>query len=708
MLSNRPRTVRKPKKTRNVFSIFKAKTAEWRKQRVAWQRYVLDHQTKVRHSSVRHNRVYQALARLSPHLQWKIDGVLARGWIFRNRLARMIFTAEEGHLSWYVLFTLSVRNLKARWSRTVVTGGAIAVGICAIVFLVSFGYGLQDIVTKRLVHPDSLRLVDVQTDSTAMKLNHAATQMFAQLSGVTDVTGMVTLAGSLSINNQKTEVVVVGTENSFLNYSHVIQVAGVHFSEAANARYTASTSEINDLLSLIAYGGRVAGTQDEFVPKVGELITETPLTIRGRDETYVPVYEKPDSTGKVMGYLRGSVTQQYAAQEVWGGTYQTSGVEGQAYRSPEGTWLGKWVKVTAPIWNEVAPTVYVPQDGGPTMGYMPEGAVTVLSALEVEKNYLSEKVLGTTTDTASASADLVSSLTTQAPATLAAELQELMIAETASVAAIQKQVGATVSVARTTPKEILLSSGLLNTLKIPVEQAVGKEITLTMIVSGGMIEGMAGKVLSEPVAYKVVGVLKDDSRPVAYVPFGDIASMGVDRYSLVKLLVNSETQVRTVREKIEALGFLTQSLSDTLLQVDRMFRIMRFLLAAIGAIALIVAILGMFNTLTISLLERTREIGVMKTLGTTNRDVVRLYLAESMVMGLVGGLVGSLLGIGLGQVINAVFWALRKSMDVMLFNTPPGLIFIMMLIAMVVGLLTGIIPAKRATEVSALNALRYE
>jgi len=110
------------------------------------------------------------------------------------------FNGRRGRLSWVVIFRLALKNLLYGKTRTAVTVAAIAVGAGAIVFLVSFGYGLQEIVTNRLVMPNSLKLADVQSDSTALSLSRDKAKEIRNIEGVEDFRVSVSLAGSLSMN----------------------------------------------------------------------------------------------------------------------------------------------------------------------------------------------------------------------------------------------------------------------------------------------------------------------------------------------------------------------------------------------------------------------------------------------------------------------------------------------------------------------------
>ena len=119
----------------------------------------------------------------------------------------------------------------------------------------------------------------------------------------------------------------------------------------------------------------------------------------------------------------------------------------------------------------------------------------------------------------------------------------------------------------------------------------------------------------------------------------------------------------------------------------------------------------MFNTLTISLLERIKEIALMKMLGMRRRDINNIFLTESIILGLVGGVFGLLLGVLAGKVANIVFNNYAKSMGgeaVSVFYYPVALLACIVLGSFLVGVLTGLYPARRAVKVKSLDVLRYE
>jgi putative ABC transport system permease protein len=132
-------------------------------------------------------------------------------------------------------------------------------------------------------------------------------------------------------------------------------------------------------------------------------------------------------------------------------------------------------------------------------------------------------------------------------------------------------------------------------------------------------------------------------------------------------------------------------------------------LGGFGVIALIVSAIGMFNTMTIALLERTTEIGVMKSIGASDLNISMIFATEATIMGFLGGLGGVVMGLATGNFFNILIntVAVRfggEKLD--LFYTPLWFIIIIISFGTIVGLMTGIIPARRASKIDPLDALK--
>jgi len=636
------------------------------------------------------------------------------------------FAAQKGRLSWYLIFRLAVKNLVFARSRSIVTMSAIAIGTAAIVLLVSFGYGLQEIVTKRLVQPNSLRLADVLSSSTALTLNTKTLKEIAAVSGVEKLASAVSLAGSLTYNESKVDVVILGVDNLFLEFSHLEPLAGAVFSEGAEAKLFGEVPDLSELaeLELLSQGVVAGAASQKPVVKLAEEISGESVRYRIADLKYLPLRESPALEAKIIGYVRGSIMQFYDGREVWGSEYQSVTTVGRQIQARNNKWYGRWLKTRVPVYEELAPTVYQPLKNAAgefewREGYLIELELNILNAQELAyerqlakilKDQTSQQVLGEATESGEVAAaeTLVEYSNASAAASSTQELRQMVRSSQENLEATRGAQLAVIKVKKKGGKELLVTTALLNIWKIAPEKALGTEVDLEYIISGGQIPKVAGRIVSKSQKYQIVGVIKNDKQPLIYAPLADLQSMGISRYSLAKVLAASPESLKRVRERIESIGFTTQSIVDTLLQVERLFRVMRFLLGAFGMIALVVAVFGMFNTLTVSLLERTREVGVMKTLGTTDSDVVRLFLVESLIIGFVGGVMGLVFGAEMGALINTFSSFFRDDKSINLFKTPPAFMFFILLVSVAIGLATGLYPSRRARKISALNALRYE
>lgn len=258
-------------------------------------------------------------------------------------------------------------------------------------------------------------------------------------------------------------------------------------------------------------------------------------------------------------------------------------------------------------------------------------------------------------------------------------------------------------------KQAVVNESLLELINVLPADAVGRSFKLTLIAT----QDVTGteKFESYPEEYQIVGVVREGATPFLYVPITDVRLLGAVRYTQVKVVATDRAALADVRRNIELQGFRTTSTVDTVEEIERLFVTIRQLLGLVGGIALVVAALGMFNTLTVSLLERTREVGLMKTLGMHTEEIKELFMVESMTMGFLGGILGVLMGIGAGKFLSLVLSLVAMSRGSAPFDisyVPTWFMVIVVGAAVIVAVATGIYPAIRAMRISALNALRYE
>lgn len=212
--------------------------------------------------------------------------------------------------------------------------------------------------------------------------------------------------------------------------------------------------------------------------------------------------------------------------------------------------------------------------------------------------------------------------------------------------------------------------------------------------------------------FKVVGVVETGSGSEIYIPSFHFDLAGVPNYSQVRILTDDVANTQALRKSIEAIGFQTTSPSDTLDQVNQIFTVFNLIMIGFGSIGMFIAVIGMFNTLTISLLERTREIGLMMALGGRNRDMGKMFTVESLLLSVIGAIIGIIIAIIIGQVINTVMVGFAESRGVhdgfQLFAVPLWLVLGVIGFMAIVGITVSLFPARRARKINPIDALRRE
>lgn len=252
--------------------------------------------------------------------------------------------------------------------------------------------------------------------------------------------------------------------------------------------------------------------------------------------------------------------------------------------------------------------------------------------------------------------------------------------------------------------DVVVSRATLKTFNIKPEKAVGKFINIRVI--GG--SESKGKSLGK---FRISGVTDEKNTRYAYVSMKKLSKLKLKEYSSAKIKVKSYETMKKVRQKVEKMGFKTSAAADTLGTVNTIFLGFLGFLFALEVMALLIAAISIFNTMTISLLERIHEVGIMKAVGITDRDVKRLFIYEAAIISLAGGSTGVLIGYVVSKIVGAIIKLIAvyfESPPIDIFYTPPWLIVATLLITLVVGLATGIYPARRAAKLNPAEALRTE
>lgn len=254
--------------------------------------------------------------------------------------------------------------------------------------------------------------------------------------------------------------------------------------------------------------------------------------------------------------------------------------------------------------------------------------------------------------------------------------------------------------------------------------------TYSIVIGGNLASGtfddipLNSKVTIEGKTFKVVGILESGNG--VYMPieiarnvFDDVGEKEFDSI-LVKIedVEIADETVELIEDKLMmARGILKESEKDFTITnpsamqetMQETMNTMSLFLGAIAAISLLVGAIGIANTMFTSVLEKTKEIGIMKSIGAKNKDILRIFLINSGLIGLVGGLGGIILGVFGSGLIGSMVSSSDGGMR-MFGNTAitPGLLIGALMFSVIIGMIAGVVPAYRASKLKPVDALRYE
>ncbi|UZE92723.1 MAG: ABC transporter permease [Methanosarcinales archaeon] len=219
--------------------------------------------------------------------------------------------------------------------------------------------------------------------------------------------------------------------------------------------------------------------------------------------------------------------------------------------------------------------------------------------------------------------------------------------------------------------------------------------------------------------FVVVGIFEkrgDDTDTQVFVPMRTAQDvLGTDDLKSIMVRVRDINRVEEIAEEIEErinenhnLDDFAQTMTMTSMieQIGIVFMIVQVVLVGIASIALIVGCIGIMNTMLMSVMERTHEIGIMKAIGATNRNIMFLFLMEAGMISLIGGILGCILGTIVAKAIGTIASA-YIGMDMPAIVTPTVAVG-SILIAVLVGAISGLYPARKAAKMSPIEAVRYE
>jgi len=193
---------------------------------------------------------------------------------------------------------------------------------------------------------------------------------------------------------------------------------------------------------------------------------------------------------------------------------------------------------------------------------------------------------------------------------------------------------------------------------------------------------------------------------------GNLGEGQNEGYDSAVVRVTDPVQLTSVRQKIGELGFGSFSIVDEIDQIRTVFLIIDSVLGLLGGISLLVASFGIANTMIMSILERTREIGIMKAIGAEDREIKLIFFVEAAVIGVAGGVVGVLLAWGIDGVANRLAYRFilkpQGASFIDFFDLPLYLSFGAVAFALIVSIIAALYPASRAARIDPVRALRHD
>jgi putative ABC transport system permease protein len=295
-----------------------------------------------------------------------------------------------------------------------------------------------------------------------------------------------------------------------------------------------------------------------------------------------------------------------------------------------------------------------------------------------------------------------------------------------------------------TGANVILPEGYVSALGFEnAEAAIGKKVTFAVpkAVTPAQLQAQAAqgaavqdpeslaKLAEENIVLEEFTVTAVSKKPTTsqpgtelylYIPadearrLNDISNQGTPdfrKYNFIYVRVTdgeNEDALTATQQRIKDLGFQAQSVKETQEFLTNIIGVLQGIVAGFGAIAIIASVFGIINTMYISVLQRTREIGLMKALGMRKRDIGRLFRFEAAWIGFLGGMIGSVIAVLLGTAINPAITKQLELGDSSLLIFKPVEVAILVALLMLVSIIAGWLPSRKAAKLDPIEALRTE
>lgn len=262
---------------------------------------------------------------------------------------------------------------------------------------------------------------------------------------------------------------------------------------------------------------------------------------------------------------------------------------------------------------------------------------------------------------------------------------------------------------------VIVSPTVAELFGMSTTDLIGKSIKMTLYMKSESTDNKAAanvKAINIDKEFKIIGIVGQlEGSNQIFVRYPDIPEVSFSEYQFIKIQVDDQQYITYAREKVIEKGYLVSALSDVVEQANQIFWVIQMILGVFGIFSLFVAAIGLINTMTISLLERINEIGIMRAIGASSWDIKKIFLIESTMIGFLGGIIGILFGYLSGFIFSIGLNLLARSLGgspIDIFYTPIWFIFFAIIFSSFVGFISGILPARKAGRLNALEALRYK
>jgi len=281
------------------------------------------------------------------------------------------------------------------------------------------------------------------------------------------------------------------------------------------------------------------------------------------------------------------------------------------------------------------------------------------------------------------------------------------------------------------PKELVSIFGNLPTFQAETGRQLRptdryKVLVGNMFASGDVFEKkvkVGDKLIIEGQKFKIIGIItpignpEDDSQVIMPLEpaqeifkteeFAAFMVRSKEAFDVEKVSDTIQKRMRDDRDQDPGEeNFLVQSSASLMDTVGGVLDVVNYVLFGIAGISLVVGGVGIMNTMYTSVLERTNEIGVMKAIGARNSDILKIFMIESGLLGLVGGAIGVVLGLAMSKTVE--YGAAAANWEILQASVSAELIIGAMAFSCIVGTLSGVLPARQASKLKPVDALRYE